>query len=805
MIRSPRTTLASFALVGVLAPRSAAQVCAPEPLPLSKAPVTGLDSHTALLGSFDSSTALLGRDGTVTTKVTMNVAAGGVFGTSALSIPSAPAVAIYPSDGFDPKRGSIEMWVKAAPVPGRVTLFSLRGAGSLDGDGAPDLIFGETTETGAPALSAMYFQGEGGSGIGAAAFTSIAPRGIGAGDLDGDGIADLAVASNASNLAPNPKTPLVPGEIHVWFGPFPNGSFLPAPARTLEVDRAQGLVVADFDQDGDLDLMAGSFDLGSEPLYGWTNDGAGNFVRMKTELGLGSTEAIAAGDVDLDGVLDVLFTSFDPAKPSRIALGRLAALGDYQIGGPSQVLHSLASPALGASLADLDADGWLDAVLALTGEGGGAVAIHRNDEGDFAATPTIMFPTTRPFTLNATRDVNHDGRLDIVVANWRDGLATTPTSAVYFGPFTGGGAASVRSFLVPDAVSFALGDLDADGADDLVFHSATSPLAPVFLLDWNGNPKAGVDGSGVALPSFAFPATTSKLNPNGEGAGMAIALGGTSSYGSVHVFPNSFTIARAQGKIEFSIVDDACNSHVVSIAQPTASASGNVNGFFRVLAEWDASLGLVELRVGPGDAPTIASESGAPFPMGKVAPTLRLGSDPENQQRASGWRIDDFRVSTVRRSALDFDADGIPDDWDNCGFLKNAAQQDADDDGVGDACAYCQDDLGFSGPGSLSLAVCGTMLTPGGSAAIRLRCGIPGTPFVLLLGPTAMPYAYGGGIVVPVPPATYQFGDLDDDGEFTQPFAALFPGVNVFAQALALDPLSPSGLTISNAVRIRFP
>lgn len=805
MLSHHHPAIAGVALVCALSHLAHAQSCEPDSLPLSHAPIGGVDVFTIGLGSFESTTSLMTPSGAAGIKVSMGLSSGGVFGGSCLLVPDSPAVAIYPSTGFDPRRGSIEMWVKAAPGTGRRTLFALRGAGSLDGDGAPDLIFGETGQLATPAISAVYYQGAGGLGAGAAAFTTIAPRGIGAGDLNGDGVADLAVASNASNLAQNQKTPLVPGEIQVWFGPFPSGAFLPPPARVLEVDRAQGLVVADFDADGDLDLMGGSFDLGSEPLYGWTNDGAGNFARMMTELGLGATEAIAAGDVDLDGVLDVLFTSFDPAKPSRIALGRISPAGNYQIGGPTQTIHALASPALGASLADLDGDGWLDAVLALTGAGGGAIAIHRNDDGVFSPTPTHQLATKRPFTVNATRDVDHDGWLDIVVANWRDGLVSTPTSTVFFGPFDSGGAASSRSFAVPDAVSFALGDLDADGADDLVFHSATSPLAPLFLLDWNGLPKAGLDPSGVALPSFAFPATTSKNNPNGEGAGMAIALGGTSAYGSVHVFPSSFELARESGKIEFTIRDVVGREYSVVLPQPTLTAPGTQNGYFHLLAEWDAELGVIELRIGPPGTGSIASHQGSPFVVGKVEPVMRLGTDSENQHRAANWRFDDFRVSTVRRSVLDFDGDGVPDDWDNCRYVKNATQTDADGDGIGDACEQCQEDLGFQGPGNLHLTVCGTSLIAGGSAALRLRCGNAGAPFALVLGPIATPYPFAGGIVVPVPPSAYLPGLLDFEGAFTLPFSSIFAGTEIFAQGLALDATSPSGIAISNAVRIRFP
>jgi hypothetical protein len=289
-----------------------AQSCPPDPKPLTHAPIPGSDAFTVALGQFEGSVALATPQGQVATKVTMLANGGGIFGGAALTIPTTPAVAIYPSTGFDPRRGTIEMWLRPSPTPGRSTLFSLRGAGSIDVGEGQDLVFGETTQSSAPAYSAIYFQNAGGQSGGAAAFLTFIPRGIAVGDFDGDGIADLAIANNAASTLPLPKTPLVPGEVHVFFGPFAPGMVYPTPDRVIEVDRAQGLVVADFDGDGDLDLMAGSYDPDSEPLYGWSNDGAGNFDRMMIELGLGSASGGSMGSV---------ITSVAP-RASRIPLRR---------------------------------------------------------------------------------------------------------------------------------------------------------------------------------------------------------------------------------------------------------------------------------------------------------------------------------------------------------------------------------------------------------------------------------------------------------------------------------------------------
>ncbi len=797
-------------VVSAITPTAFSQGCAPDSLPLSKAPIVALDPSTVALGSFDASTVLqtaLG-GGSIKVTVALGVAGGGIFGTKALSIPTGNAVAIYPSTGFPLPHGTIEMWVKPVKSPHRVDLFSLRGAASLDGDGKSDLVFGETTPSPTPANSTLLFEDSSPLGFSLSTVTTMAPRGIAAGDLNGDGIPDLVIANNAANTLQSPLTPAVPGEVHLFFGPLNSGAPLTTPNEVLEVDRAQGLVLADFDLDGFLDIIAGSYSPETDPLWGFSNDGAGNFQRMKLQLGLAPVEGVAAADVDLDGILDVLYASLDTVKKSRVCIGRLSALGKYELGGLGSKFYDLNSPALGASLGDVDGDGWPDAVLARTLDGEGSIAIHRNHgdsaPGVFDAAANIVLPTTRPFTLNATRDVNQDGALDIVVANWRDGIVTTPTSEVLFGPFSSGNVTK-QSFAVDDAVSFALGDIDGNGTSDLVFHSASATKSPIFLLDWNGAPLGGTLGQGIASPSGTLPSQPTIGNPSGEGAGMMVAFGGTSAYGSVHVFPNSFELFKENGALVFEIVDSTGSRHRASVTFPPTNDAYAVNGFHHVQAEWDAAAGVVELRVGHPTLGTKDTKTGPAFAITGVQSAMRLGSDPDNQSRAAGWRIDDFRISSLRRSELDFDQDGIDDDFDTCRFIPNPGQQDSDGDGIGDACEYCQQSLGYQGPGVLTLSVCGSPLALGATAAMRLKCGEPFGAFVLVLGGTAQLTPLFGGTLIPGAPANLKQASFDASGGFAYAFSATLSGIDVYAQAIGEDSSQALGVALSNAVKLHFP
>ncbi len=792
-----------------------AQTCDDAP-PFTHAPIASWDPFTVVLGSFDGSAAMEDAGGSNLIKSTHSTSPNGLFGTACIEVPVTPAVGIYRTPAFPANGGTIEFWVRAAaPGAARRVLFSLGGRQSLDGDGAIDLVVGETSGNASPFFSKVYH----GTGAGLdlsnpTLIQTVAPRGMAAGDIDGDGSLDLVVCQNFADTLVNPATPSV-GEVHVFFGPIQKGSVLGAPDVVLEVDKPQGLVLADFDQHPGLDMIVASFDPTTAPLAGFTNDGSGAFTPMSFNLGplTAAAEGLAAGDVNGDGVLDVLYGSFD-ANPSALFLGAISN-GDYVLSAVPGMASARSEQSLGCSLSDVDGDGILDVVLAQTLHGAGRLAIHLGvGDGTFPGDPDCVIETPRPFTVMSYRDLDNDGFIDVAVANWRDGAANSPVSTVYYGPIEPPASPQTfppvctppyAEFLVENAVSVAAGDFNGDGIDDLFFHSSTAPDSPVFLLDENGQSLAGVDVLGRHQPSYSIATAPTKLNPSGEGAGTYASVTGTSAYGNVLAEPNSFSLWLEGATLHFAIIDEAWVRHEVTAPLPAGGAAGNVNGFHHVQAEWSAPDGVVALIVGDaGTAGNIHQTVGPAFAIGAIDPVFRIGSDPRNQAHAGGVAFDDVRVSWVRRSQLDQDGDGIPDDWDNCRFVANAAQVDTDGDGVGDDCATCQTNLGFQGPGTLSTSMCGQPLAMGGKATLHVGCGPPSAPFGVFASLNQQPVSTFGGTFVPFPIMTMLFGSLDPMGRFDLPLVANGVVASVIVQTIAIDPMEPLGAQLSNAIRLEF-
>ena len=177
-----------------------------------------------------------------------------------------------------------------------------------------------------------------------------------AGDLDGDGDLDLAVAGFGYD----------DGETH-WMENLGNWRF--RSTRLLNLSGAINVEIADLDRDGDLDI-ASLVSQEWEEVYAFVNDGRGHF---EPKLVWGSTNDdfgsswLTAVDLDKDGDVDFLYSNgdaFDYAPPSGRPWHGVQWLENT--GAMNFVFHRLAdfSGASSPQAADLDGDGDLDIVVA---------------------------------------------------------------------------------------------------------------------------------------------------------------------------------------------------------------------------------------------------------------------------------------------------------------------------------------------------------------------------------------------------------------------------------------------------------
>src|SRR5262249_9545382 len=128
---------------------------------------------------------------------------------------------------------------------------------------------------------------------------------------------------------------------------------------------------------------------------------------------------VALGDVNNDGKVDVVTTTYHYSPTGSGIVSVSLGLGDGTFGPPKE--YSLLNHSWGASLADLNHDGFLDMVLSTHGGHSVSVFLNKGDgtfhgRVDYAVTPTVA--------THAVGDVNGDGNLDIVVTDVRAGFPT---------------------------------------------------------------------------------------------------------------------------------------------------------------------------------------------------------------------------------------------------------------------------------------------------------------------------------------------------------------------------------------------
>ena len=395
--------------------------------------------------------------------------------------------------------------------------------GDLDGDGDLDLVAGGEGWGGSQVKGVNVYLNNGTVGGKLSWVTATRPETnnyydqVLIRDINDDGDMDIVAASHGSG-------------IKVWAGDGGSGTTFTWTAKATNLPTTgeyTGIAVADMNGDGDLDILATDYHGSRPPIHLWTGNGAGtwtsrdgNFTSTSTE----NTFGVAAGDVDEDGDMDLVYGMQSSGVVCLLGNGGGSAGGGNFAWSTANSGLPTSGTYTETTLVDMDRDGDLDILVARPSGGIDLYLGNGGASGSMSwSKASKKLPTSGAYYGACVGDFNKDKFPDVAGGMWGD--TTTGGLRAWKGNITGLGDPVARAVWYGKAtnatdtpLSTAV-ELDGTTSSDEEDAPSGDSTGTILTYEWNLTKKPA--GSSLA---------DSSLSPNDKNATPSITPDRSGNY-----------------------------------------------------------------------------------------------------------------------------------------------------------------------------------------------------------------------------------------------------------------------------------
>ena len=346
----------------------------------------------------------------------------------------------------------------------------------FDGDGKPDIATANNYSiNGQPASISIL------RNIAAGATMAFAPKqdinngvltyALAAGDIDGDGKKDIVACS------------IVDLNISIFRNTSSSGSISFAPAINYATSSGvHGIAIGDMNEDGKPDIAVTNSTSNSISLFRNMGSVGSILFAAKVDFTTGLfPEAIAMGDLDSDGKIDILVSN--KFSNSLSVFRNTGTSGSISLSTKVDISTGGSNAPYGIAIGDLDGDSKQEAAVVITnGSGVSGTQLYRNTStaGNISLNYSLTVTGVSGQTAYhpAIGDINGDGKPDIAMSNTGAGLVMVYQNNSTTGTLAFGSGYGFPGRFGPYAI--AIGDMNADNKPDLLATEFTNEEVLVY-------------------------------------------------------------------------------------------------------------------------------------------------------------------------------------------------------------------------------------------------------------------------------------------------------------------------------------